>query len=162
MNMDSTVKLVKIPAGGTMSEMRSEPIRPLFEKISVPGYFSMAMEIPPHLFDMGMPTEDYCLAFSNEKLPRVFMHHGKLRFPSIRQVLWAVGFMNIELGVVIGEKPVRFIHQSFRAHECPWKGHDAWRQILVSRHGIGYSISTVCAASKSQDVLFGYLYLLRS
>jgi hypothetical protein len=150
-------KSIKVAAGQTMPDIRGTKIRPLFENTGVPGYFSMTMDIPPHFLDMEMPQRDYALMFYDVKVPRIDLQCGNVQLPTVEQVLWAIGWASVELMNVVSEKPIRFLHPPFRAHNCSWWHRNAWRQIVVSRHKEGYSVETVGVAQASDNTYLGYL-----
>ena len=150
--------VVKVPAGDSFRDVPRETIRPLFEGTGIPGYFTIAMDIPPAMFDMEMPDKDYHFVFYEEKAPRAHLQQRKVHVPTVQQVLWAVGFANTELARVICKRPVRFAHQPFRAHKCPWKGGEPWRQIIVSRSKHGYSVETVSVTLHSPGSFWAYLH----
>lgn len=148
---------VKVPAGQTMPDIRGELIRPLFDA-GIPGYFSLTTDIPPQFLEMEMPTEDYALFLCDKMVPRIDLRSREVQIPSVQQVLWAIGWGGTNFTKFLREKPVRFLHQPFRAYKCPWRGEEAWRQIIVSPKGIGFSVETVCVAAKDPgDIFFGYL-----
>jgi hypothetical protein len=150
-------RIVRIPAGQNLQNTKGLSIRTLFQNTGIPGYFSMTMDIPPCILDMEMPEEDYFLVFRDEKVPRDELKCGIVRIPSVQQVLWAIGWANMEMTHVICEKPIRFAHHPFRVHQCPWPGSDPWRQIVVSQSATGYSVETVCVKDDSQGVFWAYL-----
>lgn len=148
--------LVKVPAGQKIG-IRGGLIRPIFD-VGIPGYFSLTMDIPPQFFEMEIPAEDYSIILCDERIPRINLLCGEIHVPSIQQVLWAIGWNGTNLTKFIYERPVRFLHQPFRSHKCPWEGREAWRQIIVSRKGCGFSIETVCVADRDlQKMFFGYI-----
>ncbi len=130
-------------------------IRQLFENTGVPGYFTITTEIPPELMDSPPPERDYYLVFYNE-VPREKLRRHNLRCPTILETLWALGFMNIELAKEIIQKRTRFMHEPFRAHMCPWRGSEPWRQILVRRNERGYAVETVCVKDQSRETQLVY------
>ncbi|MCX6717373.1 MAG: hypothetical protein NTU76_01695 [Candidatus Taylorbacteria bacterium] len=154
---------VKIPGWTTMrsdgSIKRREDaiIRPLFTNTGIPGYFTLAQEIPPELLDATVPELDYVLEFRLKPAQRIEVRTGKVRIPTVDQVLWAVGFMSEELTNVIGGGAIRFMHQPLRAYHCPFHGAEPWRQIIVRRAGGGYTVETVCVTQPVHDTLCGYL-----
>ena len=150
-------RIVRIPAGSSFQNSTHSLIRPLFENTGVPNYFSITPDIPPQVFDMEMPERDYTLAFRDERASRAELRSGVVHIPSLQQVLFAVGFMSVEMEAVIRDKPVRFVHPPFRVHKCPWKGSKPWRQILVSYRGGCYFVGTVCVADDFDGSFFAYV-----
>jgi len=142
---------------GSIKKREDAIIRPLFTNTGIPGYFTLAQEIPPALLDSPVPELDYTLEFYLEPVSRIDIQTEKVRLPSVYQVLWAVGYMTVELERVIGKGVVRFIHKPFRAYLCPWHGAEPWRQIVVRRTGRGYTVETVCVTDLVQDARYGYL-----
>jgi len=142
---------------GSIKRREDADIRTLFTNTGSPGYFTLAQEIPPTLLDSPVPELDYILEFHLELIPRIDLQNGKTRLPSVDQVLWAVGFMSVELENVIGAGAIRFFHKPFRAHLCPFHGAEPWRQVVVRRTGRGYAVETVCVADPIRDELCGYL-----
>lgn len=142
---------------GSIKKREDADIRTLFTNTGAPGYFTLAQEIPPAILDSPVPYFDYTLQFQLERASRIDIKTGKIRLPSVDQVLWAVGFMSVELTRVIGSGALRFIHKPFRAYHCPWHGAVPWRQIVVRRAGSGYTVETVCVTEPVCDALYGYL-----
>jgi len=150
-------KVVRIPGCG---ESRSYPIHFLFDGVRkmLPDYFSISEDIPPSLFDLEISTDHYYFVFKDEKVCRFDLQRRKYCLPSIQEVLWAVGFMSVELASVISEKPVRFMHSPFHAHNSQSKGSETWRQIIVSRKGAGYSLETVGVGDDSPNSSLVYTF----
>ena len=143
---------------GSIKKREDADIRTLFTNTGIPGYFTLAQEIPPALLDSFVPAWDYVLEFHLEPVPRIDLRIGKVQLPSIDQVLWAVGFMSVELENVIGGGAIRFFHKPFRAHHCPWLGAKPWRQVVVRRADLGYTVETVCVTDPVHNELCGYLH----
>lgn len=154
--MTNVSKVIKIPAYQTLRF--KEKIRPLFENTGIPNYFLAAADIPSQLMDMDMPENDYWLLLEDAKVSRIDVQRRKILFPSVQQVLWAVGWMNIELANAVAERPIRFLHKPFRAHMCPWKRNkDVWRQLCIKLVDGHYSLETVCVQDPFQDMFLGYV-----
>ena len=132
-------------------------IRPLFENTGIPNYFLLAQDIPPRLLDAEMPQRNYRLFLSDEKATRLDLQTRTLLLPSIEQVLWAVGYMSMEMANTIAENPIRFMHHPFRAHMCPFRGSTAWRQICVKQVDAHYCIETLGVTEPAKDALLGYV-----
>ena len=154
---------VKIPgwtsmrSDGSIKKREDADIRSLFANTFFPDYFKLAQEIPPTLLDSPVPELDYFLEFHLKPVSRVDIRTGKVKLLSADQVLWAVGFMSVELANVIGGGAIRFMHQPFRAHLCPFHGAESMRQIVVRRAGCGYTVETVSVTDQVRDALCGYL-----
>ena len=154
---------VKVPgwttmgSDGSIKKREDTSIRRLFTNTGIPGYFTVAQEIPPSLLDQPVPELDYMFELQSKPAPRIDIQTGKVYLPSIDQVLWAIGFMSMELGNAIGSGAIRFMHKPFRAHLCPFHGSEPWRQIVVSRIDCGYKIGTVCVADTLRRSAYGYL-----
>jgi len=142
---------------GSIKKREDTNIRTLFTNTGIPGYFTLAQEISPVLLSSPVPELDYALEVYLEPVSRIDIKTGKVGLPSIDQVLWAVGFMSVELENVIGGGAIRFMHKPFRAYHCAFQGAVAWRQIVVRRFGDGYAVQTVCVTDHVHDVIFGYL-----
>ena len=134
--------IVEVAGRQSLGELGCQ-IRTLFANTGIPGYFLLATEIPPSILDLGIPDHDYHLVFNDRVLSQQQMVEAYLSYPSVQQVLWAVGYMSMEFQAVVSEGPVRFMHHPFRAHLCPWKSGQAWRQICLRRVEEGYLVGTV-------------------
>ena len=142
---------------GSIERREDTSIRRFFTSTGISGYFMLAQEIPPVLLDSSVPELDYVLEFYLDPVTRIDLQTRKVRLPSIYQVLWAVGFMNMGLVNIISGGAVRFFHKPFRAHQCRFPGAEPWRQIVVRRAGCGYAVETVCVTDPVHNEFCGYL-----
>jgi len=154
---------VKVPgwttmrSDGSIKSRKDTNIRRLFTNTGIPGYFTLAQEIPPSLLDQPIPELDYMFEFQTTPALRSDIQNKKVYLPSVDQVLWAIGFMSIELENAIGSGAIRFMHKPFRAHLCPFRGAEPWRQIVVRRVNCGYAVETVCVTDKFCVPIYAYL-----
>src|SRR5690242_18193120 len=86
-------QIIQVPAAhgfnsGTIIDL-------LFRNVGIPGYFTLPTEIPVSLFEQLGPNQDYKLVVVPD-VPRVELRQHKLRPPTIRETLWAIGYMNLE------------------------------------------------------------------
>lgn len=136
--------IVLIPAGSELGV--GATIRSLFDDVGIPGYFTMAPEIPNGLFDEPVPERAYSL-FLCDKVPRDFLIRNDLRHPSPSESLWAIGCMNALLAEAIcqSDVPVRFLHTGFRSekHHYHMFPNATLRQLVVRRSQNGFEIGTV-------------------
>jgi hypothetical protein len=142
---------------GSIKRREDTSIRRLFTNTGIPGYFTLAQEITPSLLDQPVPELDYMFEIQTEPASRIDIQTRKVYLPSIDQVLWAIGFMSVELENAIGSGAIRFMHKPFRAHLCPFHGSEPWRQVVVRRIDCGYKIETICVADRLHKSIYGYL-----
>jgi hypothetical protein len=144
--------LLEVSAG---SRHRGCTVRDLVYNTGIPGYFLVATEIPEDLWKSEAPPRDYSLTFYKE-VPKQFLR--AIRLPTAQEALWAIGYMSVPLSVKICETPLRFLHRPFLGFKCPPERPDSWRQIVVKREGVGYSIVTVPARTPVGGFQLGYIF----
>ena len=116
-------------------------------------YFGIATNIWSVFFDKII------FEYAASEIPRRELKRREILFPTLQQVLWAIGFMNCELAGVIGERPIKFLHKPFRDNECLSSGSEAWRQIYIRRgEKVYYSLETVCVTDYPQGALLAYVF----
>jgi len=105
------------------------------------NYFVIAPEIPSELFEEPIPERSFFVQVSD---PHSVERIGRtnVRPLTLRETLWALGFMNCELAEVIGIGSVRFLHEPFAVRMEGVVGPDAVRRLLVRRTPTGYAIET--------------------
>jgi hypothetical protein len=135
-------------------------IRTLFESTGAPGYFMIATEILAHpAYELSAPEPDFSLFITDTKVLRSDIKKRRFQYPSLQQVLWAVGFASVELMNVVCEKPIRFLHPPFHVPHCGLKTSDMWRQVCISRSeqaGTGYYVGTVGVTEPSPNMSLAY------
>jgi hypothetical protein len=145
--------VIEIPAGRRFG--LEATIRPLFN-VGIPGYFTLASEIPSVLFDQNVPVHDYRLVVSRE-VPRVYLRTRQLRPPTIAETLWVLGFMNMGLSAVVSRYAVRFIHEPFCLSMRTPTYPEFLRQIVAKRSGRGFALETVAVNSAVKDFHLAYV-----
>lgn len=99
------------------------------------SYFGISTEIPESIFATSSPTNDYSLVVM-EDVPNDFLLREELRYPSVAEVLWAIGQMNRQLFRVVyySKKPVRFLHMGLRgsSHRFHMFPNTYAKQIVLS------------------------------
>ncbi|HYF05731.1 MAG TPA: hypothetical protein VEA59_06200 [Patescibacteria group bacterium] len=146
-------KVVFVPAGERFG--KETIIRSQFEKAGVPDFWVIAPEIDRALLDRTAPAENFMLVIYDE-VPQFALTFGKVRQPTLEEVLWATGFMNTSLATQVGKSPIRFQHQPLIPLGT-WQGSDYFRQIVVKRAGKGYTLETVAANKPYPNERFVYV-----
>ena len=129
----------------TRERVLGNAVKSLFNHGEIPRHLILTPEIPEDIFGVIAPERDYSLIIFDE--PESLLTKENIRYPSIGETMWAIGFMPISLAGVIAqsEKPLRFLHVGFRVkdyrfHMFPNSGA---RQIVLEQRTAGYIVRSV-------------------